>query len=563
MNDSVLALPFDQYQRYRLVSDLLRQLRGSGAPLRVLDVGGRTAVLRDFLPDARIELVDMEANAVSGLVLGDGSRLPFKDAAFDAVCAFDTLEHVPPARREAFVAECRRVARSWVILAGPYAAPRVEEAEQVLQNFLERKLGQRHRYLDEHLHHGLPLRAAVESQLQALGARTTSIGHGNLDRWLVLQCLSMYLDYDPALRELGRDFQRFYNASLYASDHAEPVYRHVVVAALGSAALPASAQLLDAPIAPAGVLRTAFDLAGELVHFDRERQHWSEERAEFQRVVESLGHDLEGHRAALRNVQTDRDNLAAALSSQERDLRSEIAGLERVIVDLRHDLGSHQTALSAARGQGDEFRRLHSHTEAEYRVLESEVLALRQAHADLASDLEGHRALVRDLERDLAGHRQVVNELRRSLEGSQAVEVELRRELETRRATEGELRSELQARVSDLSATLADLEGHRLTLASLQGDLDGHRRALADTRADLEGHRAEMAGLRAELNEERARRAHLEGSLSQSDSELRRTLAFANGLEQSLAQREVVYEQLRAELRSRRRNLVRVFRPPH
>src|SRR6185436_11019345 len=52
----VLALPFDQYQRYRLVADLLKSVRGKGPPLTVLDVGGRTAVLRDFLPDARITL---------------------------------------------------------------------------------------------------------------------------------------------------------------------------------------------------------------------------------------------------------------------------------------------------------------------------------------------------------------------------------------------------------------------------------------------------------------------------------------------------------------------------
>jgi len=89
---NIERLPFDQYQRYRLVADLVERLaEASDEPLRVLDVGGRTALLREFLPNVRVELVDMEASEVEGLVLGDGSALPFATESFDVVCAFDTL----------------------------------------------------------------------------------------------------------------------------------------------------------------------------------------------------------------------------------------------------------------------------------------------------------------------------------------------------------------------------------------------------------------------------------------------------------------------------------------
>jgi len=140
-----LELPFDQYQRYRLVADLVGAVRPKRGKLRVLDVGGRTAVLRDFLPKDQVWLVDVEASQEPGLVLGDGSALPFQDGAFDLVAAFDTLEHVPPAARQAFVAECARVAGRWVVLAGPYQAPEVDEAETLLQRFLRDKLGLEHR----------------------------------------------------------------------------------------------------------------------------------------------------------------------------------------------------------------------------------------------------------------------------------------------------------------------------------------------------------------------------------------------------------------------------------
>ena len=519
MNDSVLALPFDQYQRYRLVADLLRQLRGKGAQLRVLDVGGRTAVLRDFLEDARIDLVDVEASESRGLVLGDGARLPFKDGSFDAVCAFDTLEHVPPPARRAFVAECRRVAKRWVVLAGPYAAPRVVEAERLLQRFLESKLGERHRYLDEHLHHGLPVRGDVEAQLASLGARVTAIGHANLDRWLVMQCLSMYMDYDAALRGIASDFQRFYNASLYASDHAQPVYRHVVVAALGDAPLPRAADVLDPPAAPAGALRVVFDLAAELVKFDRERARWRGEREAFERSVAELRADGEGHDAVIGELREQSRRLGKAIEEERRDCERERRESQAAIAALRADLEGHKAALAEARREVADLHRAHAHTEAEYETLEREAQALREVRDTLERDLSGHKAALA--------------------------------------ATSSELGSIRTA----YDATRTDLEGHRAALAAAQADLEGHRAALAALQANLEGHRAELAQLRIELADERRRRAEVEAALSRSDAELRQTLSLASGLEQSLAQREIVYDQLRAELRSRWRNLLRVFRP--
>ena len=133
-------IPFDQYQRYRLVADLCAQLRavlaaaemrtlgaceGQDQRLRILDVGGRTALLRLFLPDDEVVLVDLERAEVEALVLGDGAALPFRERSFDLVCAFDTLEHIPAGQRRTFLSEMARVSARYVVLAGPYDAPRV------------------------------------------------------------------------------------------------------------------------------------------------------------------------------------------------------------------------------------------------------------------------------------------------------------------------------------------------------------------------------------------------------------------------------------------------------
>ncbi len=477
MNDAVLALPFDQYQRYRLVADLLRQLRADGPPLRVLDVGGRTALLREFLDDARIDLVDVDPSQARGLVLGDGANLPFKDGSFDAVCAFDTLEHVPVPLRRPFVAECLRVARRWVVLAGPYQDERVAQAEELLQCFLHDKLGERHRYLDEHRQHGLPEREAVEAQMRERGARLVSIPHGNLERWLVLQCLSMYLDYDASLRGVARDFQRWYNAELYASDHAAPCYRHVVVAALDGAVLPKAERLLAPPVAPAGALTPFTKLAPALLAFDSERARWRAERQQFEQSVAILRADLDGHRAVVETALADKRRL-------ESDL-------ERVCAEQ-------------ARERGD-FQRVR---------------------ADLSADLEGHRAALKSVQADLE---------RQSAEHARALE-------------------QWALVVADRER---NLEGHRAALSTLEADLAGHRTALAELRAQLDGQSAALV----DLERERAAREAAEQALQRSDGDLRRVLQLASGLEKSLAQRELVYDELRRELRSRWRNFLRVFRP--
>jgi hypothetical protein len=326
MTSDVLRLPFDQYQRYRLVADVLDELRDGAERLTVLDVGGRTALLRRFLVRDDITLVDVEPGDVTdGMVLGDGARLPFRDDAFDVVAAFDTLEHVPPPYREAFVGECSRVARRWCVLAGPYAEPRVVRAEELLRRFMKHKLGLTHRYLDEHGEYGLPDRMRVESELVAAGARVGVVGQGNLHRWLFMMCLAMVLDEDPALRELAGDVFAYYNADLYASDTSEPVYRHVVVAAMGDAPLPDLARLRTArgtgsttltdPLGPLAVM------TAELAAFERERAVWRGERSAFEDIVADRDRQLEEHRVVLTARDAELGRYREAVERMDRDLR--------------------------------------------------------------------------------------------------------------------------------------------------------------------------------------------------------------------------------------------------
>ncbi|MHC4379348.1 MAG: class I SAM-dependent methyltransferase, partial [Planctomycetota bacterium] len=420
-----LALPFDQYQRYRLVADLIGTLKPRGERWTVLDVGGRTGLLRKFLKREQVVLVDPvrpERKGTKGYVQGAGQALPFQDQSFDVVCAFDTLEHVPDKDRRAFTRECARVARHHAILAGPYDEPKVAKAEELLQEFLETKLDLNHAYLAEHRELGLPDRAKVEGWLKRSrkGTKSVTVGHGNLDRWLAMIGLSMYLDRDPALRGLAKELNTFYNAALYRSDHGEEVYRHAVVASFDGAPLPELEGLLDAPVAPKGTWTKFNKLIPGVAAFDQAKRTWRDERKAFESSVRDLERDLGGHRSSLETV------------------RAEAEGLRKQVEDLEADLAGHRATLGAQRSDAE---RLSSDAARLETQLGQRERALEQAHAGLAE---------RDAE--LAEAARIAEQLRADLEAAQQV-------------------------VRDRDEQIAEWKQRQ---AAIEDDLEGHRESLAE-----------------------------------------------------------------------------------
>jgi hypothetical protein len=57
--DELLGLPFDLYERYLMTSRIVSVLDDDAA-WSILDVGGHSSPLKQFLPDHRITLLDVE-----------------------------------------------------------------------------------------------------------------------------------------------------------------------------------------------------------------------------------------------------------------------------------------------------------------------------------------------------------------------------------------------------------------------------------------------------------------------------------------------------------------------
>src|SRR6185436_19234318 len=130
---------------------------------------------------------------------------------------------------------------------------------------------------------------------------------------------------------LAAAFQRYYNRSLYASDHAEPVYRHAEIAAFDATVLPSASDLLGPAHAPDGALPPFFELAGELVAFDRERDAWHVERDALRKMAAELRADLDGHKLVL-------DTLRHELMSHQTqlgELHLHVAGHEASVLELQ------------------------------------------------------------------------------------------------------------------------------------------------------------------------------------------------------------------------------------
>jgi hypothetical protein len=147
------------------------------------------------------------------------------------VVSLDTLEHVPPSARPAFLSEARRVSTGAVVLSAPFDTPGVALAERALLEFITARLSPDFPtavWLQEHVSWGLP---KLPNTLAGLGGGewvSDALPSGYLPRWLG----SMVVDHEllatglPALNGL----HAYYNSQVSPADARTPSYRHIVAA---------------------------------------------------------------------------------------------------------------------------------------------------------------------------------------------------------------------------------------------------------------------------------------------------------------------------------------------
>jgi len=224
-----LELPFDQYQRYRIVEELVGLIR-QGRRLRILDVGGHPGLIADFLPQDDTFILDVQPSEGLNCVQGDGIKLPFTSDSFDLVVSIDTVEHIPTDQRVRFLEEQLRTSKNYVLLAAPFEDENVSLAEQIVNQFFIKKIGHPNDSLEEHFANGLPRLDETLSFFDQNGIQHLEIPNGYLYNWLVMMMAIPAVQILPDSEELLAMLNRFYNQNLYVSDNRRPCYRTVILA---------------------------------------------------------------------------------------------------------------------------------------------------------------------------------------------------------------------------------------------------------------------------------------------------------------------------------------------
>ncbi len=214
------------------MAEIVPVLEGSGKGLSILEVGGGfPPQIGKFLSGREITVVDVHPGDAPGYVMAGGCELPFQDDRFDIAVSLDTLEHVVPERRELFIHELCRVAKSYVILAAPFYSEAVRSADKAIFEFIRGQSGYDHPYLKEHLELALPDLVSTIVGLVDRGLDVQVIPSGRLDRWMLMMASYYSLDSDPEMADAIPFFMEAYNRAFYDYDKAEPSYRHFLVGA--------------------------------------------------------------------------------------------------------------------------------------------------------------------------------------------------------------------------------------------------------------------------------------------------------------------------------------------
>lgn len=228
-NDEKLDLPFDLYTRNLLITKLVNHVRDK-EKLKILDVGGRGGLLKDFLKGDSFYILDILSSErkEENYIIGNIRAAPLKNSSFDVVISSDLYEHIPAEDRLKTVSEMLRLSKNFVVLGAPFYSKEVEDAETEANNFFLKNAGEPHPWLKEHIKNRLPLRHDLENFLIENGFEFHILETNNISNWLLLQFFIFYAYSYGIPAEKVNKVYRYYNENFIdLGDFLEPTYRKI------------------------------------------------------------------------------------------------------------------------------------------------------------------------------------------------------------------------------------------------------------------------------------------------------------------------------------------------
>lgn len=144
--------------RYLPVVERVKKLKVKNEKLKVLEVGSGSLGIAPYLKGP-VTGLDREFeppfHPLLNRVVGDGTKLKFANASFDAVISVDMLEHLAKDKRQAAIYEMMRVARGWVILGVPCGKFAQKHDRKIRDDYIKRRKAG-YKFANEHIKLGLP-----------------------------------------------------------------------------------------------------------------------------------------------------------------------------------------------------------------------------------------------------------------------------------------------------------------------------------------------------------------------------------------------------------------------
>ncbi len=232
-NEYDLTLPFDQYQRYKIISDIINKFRKNKNLFKILDVGASfEGNLKRFLSNDDIYFLDKEYPPEyiekGNYIIGDITKIELKET-YDFVISVDTYEHIHPIFREKFIINLLNLSKIATIIAAPFDTAGVREHEVFANEVYKHSHGIEHKWLHEHIQNGLPSLPFTLEFIKKLGFDFSVIPNGHLPRWFEMISLYLLIEGKPEFLESMEALNEFYNKNFYYYDNLNPSYRQIII----------------------------------------------------------------------------------------------------------------------------------------------------------------------------------------------------------------------------------------------------------------------------------------------------------------------------------------------
>ncbi len=231
--NEALALPFDQYQRYRMVADIINRFRGGDERFSIIDVGaGYEENLKKFLPGDNIYCLDKdypESLLQKGNFISGGFTRLSTEEKYDFVVSMDCYEHIAPADRELFIDRLAGTSKMATIIAAPFDTEGVSEMEMRANELYRVARGTDYKWLKEHIQNGLPSLDFTLRLVKSRGFEPAIVPNGYLERWIEMMPIYLLAGERSEFSEILRALSIFYNVNFYLDDNKGPAYRHVLI----------------------------------------------------------------------------------------------------------------------------------------------------------------------------------------------------------------------------------------------------------------------------------------------------------------------------------------------